>query len=491
MRRLALSLPKGLAAALALLLPACSAPADQPVSASSALPSAISAPSPNFVVILADDLGYDDVGCYWTPDPRPGFEKINTPNLDRLASEGVRFTDFYAAAHVCTPTRAALLTGSHPVRIGMSSFEPGGAGLVLGPADDSGLNPGEITIPELLKGRGYATACIGKWHLGHREPFQPRRHGFDVFFGGLFANDYGPDFKILRGGTVVEEAPVDQTTLTRRFTEESIRFLRENRDRPFFLYLAHTAPHIPLHADPRFAGKSARGVYGDLVEEVDGSAGEVLKTIAELGLDRKTLVFFTSDNGPDTRGPYAKRGQALPLRGTKATTREGGMRVPAIARWPGRIPAGTVTREVASVMDLLPTLAGLAGAEAPKDRILDGRDILPLLTTPGAKSPHEAFFYYSREKLEAVRSGRWKLAFARSNLDDIPYERKKKGVPPEEILPEALYDLEADIAESVNVIDKHPDVAARLRALAEKAREDLGDSAAGRKGRNVRPRGRL
>jgi len=435
---------------------------------------------PNVIVILADDLGYDDLGCYWTPDNRPGFEKIQTPNIDRLAAEGVRFTDYYAPSSVCSPSRAALMTGCYPVRVGF----PG----ILFPASLTGLNPDEVTLAEVLKGRGYATACVGKWHLGHLAPFSPRQHGFDSFYGMMFPNDMKP-FVLHRDETVIEPHP-DQKTLTEQFTEEAVKFVRAKHDQPFFLYLAYSAPHIPLNVSDGFRGKSARGLYGDVVECMDWGVGEVMKALDETGLADRTLVVFTSDNGPDTRGPYDKRGQAFPLRAAKATTREGGVRVPCVMRWPGHIPAGMVSSEIASSMDLLPTVAGIAGAQPPQDRIIDGKDILPLMTKPGAPSPHDAFFYYYGQKLEAVRSANWKLVFPRTAMDDTPYERKP-GAAKEALLPEALYDLAADVGETTDVIGKHPEVAARLRALAERMRGDLGDSATNQKGKNRRPVGRV
>jgi arylsulfatase A len=433
---------------------------------------------PNILVILTDDLGYDDVGCYWTPDNRPGFEKIQTPNIDRLAAEGARFTDYYAPSSVCSPSRAALMTGCYPVRVGF----PG----ILFSESLAGLNPYEVTLAEVLKGRGYATACVGKWHLGHLAPFTPRQHGFDAFYGLMFPNDMQP-FVLHRDETVVEPHP-DQKTLTEQFTEEAVKFVRAKRDHPFFLYLAYSAPHIPLHVPDRLRGKSARGLYGDVVECMDWGVGEVLRALDETGLADRTLVVFTSDNGPDTRGPYDKRGQAFPLRAAKATTREGGVRVPCMMRWPGRIPAGLVCREIASAMDVLPTVAGIAGVQLPQDRIIDGKDILPLMTKPGAASPHDAFFYYSGQKLEAVRSVNWKLVFPRTAMDDTPYERKQ-GAAKEALLPEALYDLATDVGETKDLIGQHPEVAQRLRAFAERMREDIGDSATNQKGKNRRPVG--
>jgi len=399
---------------------------------------------PNFVVIFTDDQGYQDLGCYGSPD-------IKTPRTDQMAAEGMRFTDFYVAAPVCTPSRAALLTGSYPARNGM-------AGGVLHPNSTNGLNPDEITIAEILKAQGYATACIGKWHLGDAPVFLPTRQGFDVYFGIPFSNDMGykpADVKetpLMRGEKVIEQ-PVDQRTLTERYTTESIKFITENKDRPFFLYLPHTMPHVPLFVSKKFAGKSARGLYGDVIEEIDWSTGRILDALKGLGLDDDTLLVFTSDNGPWlVKG--ADGGSALPLRDGKATTYEGGVRVPCVMRWPGHIPEGVVSHELATAMDLLPTMVALAGAEAPQDRVIDGRDIRALVAGEAeAKSPHEAFFYHTRQgALDGVRSGPWKL---------LLHE------------PAELYHLEKDISESTNVAAENPEVAARLRRLAADFADDL------------------
>jgi arylsulfatase len=370
----------------------------------------------------------------------------------------------------------------------MSSFGADGSGLVLAENHKEGLNPDEVTLAEVLKESGYATACIGKWHLGHLPAFSPLKHGFDSFFGMMFPNDMKP-FVLHRNDEVVDPNP-DQNLLAEQFTEAAVKFVRTKRDQPFFLYLAYSAPHIPLHVSERFRGKSARGLYGDVVECMDWGVGEVLKAVDESGLTNQTLVVLTSDNGPDTRGPYDKRGQAFPLRAAKATTREGGVRVPCVMRWPANIPSGLVCREIASSMDLLPTLAGIVDAHLPEDRILDGKVILPLMTEPNAASPHEAFYYYNLNKLEAVRSENWKLVFPRTPMDDAPYQRKKNAKP-EQLLPEALYDLTVDVGETQNLIEQHPDVARRLRALAQRMRGDIGDSTTGQVGKNIRPVGRV
>jgi len=419
---------------------------------------------PNFIVIFTDDQGYQDVGCFGAV----GFE---TPNLDRMAAEGAKFTDFYAAAPICSPSRAALLTGCYPPRVSIPR--------VLFPGDKIGLNLSEITIAEVLKSRGYATCCVGKWHLGDVPKFLPTRQGFDYYFGLPYSNDMKPPKSLCPGLPLIEgEEPIefdpDQNLLTKRYTEKAIEFIRKNKDRPFFVYLAHTMPHIPLGVSEEFRGKSERGLYGDVIMELDWSVGQILKTLKELGLDERTLVIFTSDNGPWlSKGKNG--GSAKPLRDGKFSTYEGGMREPCIMRWPGRIPAGMVCSEIATTMDFLPTLARLAGAELPKDRIIDGKDIYALMTKPGAKTPYEAFFYYFENQLEAVRSGKWKLI--------LEHKRGKRTFAL------ALYDLEKDISEQNDVSDKHPEVVRRLTKLAERIREDIGDSGKGIKGRNVREPG--
>jgi arylsulfatase A len=418
---------------------------------------------PNFVVILCDDLGYQDVGCFGSP-------LISTPNVDRMASEGMRFTDFYAAAPVCTPTRAALMTACYPLRVSLPS--------VLNARAAIGISARETLIPQVLKTRGYSTACIGKWHLGWQKEFLPTRHGFDSFFGLPYSNDMNkPEpVPLMRGEEIIEQ-PAVLETLTQRYTDEAIGFITKNRSRPFFLYLAHTFPHVPLAASDPFRGKSKRGLYGDVVECIDWSTGRILSTLKELGLDDNTLVVFTSDNGPWLiKGNDG--GCALPLRGGKGQTWEGGMREPCVMRWPGRIPAGTTCAEMASVMDLGPTVARLAGARMPTDRIIDGKDIWPLMTgQKGATSPQEAFFYYRLDQLQAVRSGRWKLVLAHNDVTD------KVDVP------QALYDLKADISETTDVSAKYPSIVRRLTSLVERMREDLGDQITGAPGKNRRPPG--
>jgi arylsulfatase A len=345
-----------------------------------------SADKPNIVIIFCDDVGYADIGVF-------GAKGYETPNLDRMAAEGVKFTDFYAAASLCTPSRAALLTGCYPQRVGLPS--------VLGPADKIGISDQEQTIAEILKPMGYATACYGKWHLGHHPKFLPTRHGFDEYFGLPYSNDMWPyhptnksfpDLPLIEGERIIEYNP-DQTQLTTWYTERAVRFIEKNKDRPFFLYLPHSMAHVPLFVSDKFKGKSERGLYGDVMMEIDWSVGQILSTLKRLDLDEKTLVIFCSDNGPWlSYGDHA--GSAEPLREGKGTSFDGGHREPTVMRMPGTIRSRIVCNEPASTMDILPTIAKLAGAKLPAHRI-DGKDIWPLMTgVPGAKSPHEAFLYY-------------------------------------------------------------------------------------------------
>jgi len=419
---------------------------------------------PNFIIIYADDLGYGDLGCY-------GSELISTPRLDRMAREGMKFTSFYSAAPVCTPSRAALMTGCYPMRVSLPHVINSGARI--------GINSSEITIAEMLKARGYKTCCIGKWHLGYQKPFLPTRHGFDSYFGLPYSNDMSvPNFPVplIRDEEIIEQ-PVVQETLTERYTQEAIRFITGNKDRPFFLYLPHTFPHVPLHVSERFRGRSKRGLYGDVVECIDWSTGEILDTLARLGIDEQTLVVFSSDNGP-WAAQKENGGSAGPLRGAKGSTWEGGMREPCIMRWPGHIPAGSICGEMAITFDLFPTFARLAGGRVPDDRIIDGRDIWPLMSgQPGARTPHDVFFYYMGQNLLAVRAGRWKLQLER----DGP----RVGT----VSSAELYDLETDIGEKVNLAKKYPKLVRSMRKLADQCREDLGDGLVGKIGKNCRPAG--
>lgn len=430
------------------------------------LAAAIAAASerlPNIIFIMADDLGYGDLSCYGSSD-------IRTPHIDGLAKDGIRFTDFYATSPICTPARASLLTGCYPRRIGMHEAETGH--WVLIPRNTRGLNPTETTMAELLRDKGYATACIGKWHLGDQPPHLPTEHGFDYYYGLPYSNDMAneqrgdPPLPMVEGKVVID-APVDQSTLTKRYTEKAIHFIESNKDRPFFLYLPHTFPHVPLFASEQFLGKSENGPYGDTVEEIDWSTGQILETLKRLDLDQDTLVIFTSDNGASGhRGSSNK-----PLSGSKGTTMEGGMRVPMVARWPGKIPAGSVTEALTTHMDMLPTFAAMTSAPMPELPI-DGKNILPiLLAEEDAESPHEAFYYYRRRQLQAVRSGEWKWhlplehTFPKWDTSDFVDENPRLG---------KLYHLGRDIGETQDVSEDHPEVVKKMTALAERAIKTLG-----------------
>ena len=435
---------------------------------------------PNIIVILADDLGYGDLGCYGSPN-------ISTPHLDRMAAEGLRCTSFYAAP-VCAPSRSQLMTGCYATRVNMARNPF--------PDSDYGLNPNEITVAELLRGAGYATMCIGKWHLGDAPEFLPTRQGFDSYFGVPFSNDmwrfhpkmppreneepllkqmreraaytgfhlqgtfYPPgvlenDLPLMRGEAVVEKNP-DQRQLATRYTEAALQFIEAQRNRPFFLYLAHHVPHVPLFVSEKFAGKSPRGLYGDVVMELDWSVGRILEQLKRLGLDERTLVVFMSDNGPWLHYGI-DGGSAGPLRDGKISTWEGGLRVPAIARWPGRIPAGRRTDAVAANFDLLPTLAQLAGAKVPSDRIIDGRDVWPLLAGETERSPHEFFHFLAgspegQVNYRGIRDEKWKLVFAVDRDGQFTNQE--------------LYDLGEDPGEKFDRAKQHPEVAERLVTAA-------------------------
>ncbi|MDD5521742.1 MAG: sulfatase [Kiritimatiellae bacterium] len=433
---------------------------------------------PNIIFILCDNLGYGDLGC-------TGNTRHRTPNVDRLAREGMTLTSFYASSPVCTPSRASAMTGCYAQRVNLHVNDTGG--LVLQPVSPKGLNPNEITIAEVLKTHDYATACIGKWHLGDQPEFLPTRQGFDHYFGIPYSDDMTeregkswPPLPLMRGEQVVE-APADRDTLTKRYTEDAIRFITENRNQPFFLYLPYAMPGSTRHpfASKAFKGKSVNGAYGDSVEELDWSLCEILATLQRLNLDDHTLIVWTSDNGtPNGPAPW---GSNAPMGGWAYSTAEGGMRMPCFVRWPGKVPAGTKSDELMTMMDLLPTFAQLAGTQVPTDRIIDGRDISPLLLgQPGAKSPHKVFYYYFVDQLQAVRDEQWKLC--------LPLETKRPGTKKAaKKIEAALYNVKTDLGETRNVIGEYPDVVARLMKLAEQAREDLGDL--NQPGKNSRPAG--
>ena len=437
---------------------------------------------PNIVIIYADDLGYADLECFGSPS-------ADTPHLDRMAGQGRKFTNFYVAQAVCSASRAALLTGCYPTRIGIQG--------ALGPAATHGINSDEVTIAELLKGRGYATAIYGKWHLGHYPQFLPTRHGFDDYFGLPYSNDMWPkhptakfpDLPLIDGEKTIELNP-DQSKLTTWYTERAVKFIEANKQRPFFLYVPHAMPHVPLFVSEKHAGKSERGLYGDVIREIDWSVGQILQTLTKLSLDENTLVIFTSDNGPwlsyGTHG-----GSARPFREGKGTAWEGGVRVPCVMRWPGKIQANSECSELAATIDVLPTIAKLVGAELPARKI-DGLDISSLLLNASAKTPHEAYWYYWGDGLHAIRSGKWKLHFPHNYVHvDLPGENGLPGKLSQPKTELALYDLENDIGELDNVSAQNPEVVARLTALAEVARDDLGDALTKCVGKNLRPAGRL
>ena len=421
---------------------------------------------PNLIVIFADDLGYGDLGIY-------GHPTIQTPRLDRMAQEGLKFTQFYVAASVCTPSRAGLMTGRLPIRSGMASDNR----RVLFPDSRRGLPPEEITIAEVLKEQGYATAAIGKWHLGHMPEYTARRHGFDYFFGLPYSNDMDRvpslpareqfadpkseywDLTLLRNEEVIER-PAQQETLTRRYTEEAISFMREHRDGPFFIYLAHSMVHVPLFRSEEFAGKSRRGLYGDAVEEIDATVGMILDALREEGIEENTLVVFTSDNGPWL--VYGEQGGSSGLlHGGKGMTWEGGMRVPGIAWWPGHVSAGSVSPSVASTMDLLPTMLDYTSGTMPDSITLDGASLRPILDGAVDTEIRDEFFYYRGATLYAARMGKWKAHFITEWAYRSDTERTEHDPP-------LLFNLDVDPEERFNVAEQHPDiVAAILERVAE------------------------
>ncbi len=445
---------------------------------------------PNFIVIFTDNLGYGDIEPF-------GSTLHRTPHLNRMAEEGRRFTHFCVTAGVCTPSRASIMTGCYSQRVSMHLNERDHH--VLRPISPYGLHPDEKTIAEVLKERGYATAAVGKWHLGDQPPFWPTRQGFDEYLGVPYSDDmtervwdqdgsHWPPLPLMENETVID-APVDRDYLTQGETKRALDFIERHRDRPFFLYLPQAMPgstSAPF-ASPDFKGRSRNGPWGDAIEELDWSAGQILEKLRETGLAEKTLVIWTSDNGAPIKPDRSdlSRGSNRPLFGTGYTTAEGAFRVPTIAWWPGTIPAGTTCEELASTMDLFPTFAKLAGGDAPTDRKIDGRDIRPLLLgEPGAKSPHEAYFYYYLDQLQAVRSGPWKLFLPLDEFARHPhFKAGEKNTPP------LLFNVVEDIGSQHNVVDQHPEIVTRLTALADQMRADLGDR--GAPGPGIRPPGRV
>lgn len=426
---------------------------------------------PNIIIIFTDDMGYGDLACY-------GNQLNKTPNIDRLANEGVKFTDFYAGASLCTPSRAGLLTGTYPVRNSMATNYRGEC--VCFPVDEMGLNPDEITIAELLKQKDYKTALIGKWHLGDQPEFLPTRQGFDYYYGVPYSNDTDagrfkwrgnnqfydqPDIPLMRNETVIEQ-PVVQPTLTQRYTLEATNFIKQNKKNPFFLYYAHTMPHYPISASEGFVGKSANGLYGDVIEEIDWSVGEITKTLSEQGLLENTVIIFTSDNGAPRTYKEASNGD---LSGFKGTDMEGGFRVPMLMSWKGTLPEGKVTNGISSVMDFLPTIAHITGIELPQDRVIDGKNLFEMVSNPGnVESPHAYFAYYLMDQMKAIRVGDWKLHLP---LDEY-INMWAKDLGPREA---KLYNLKDDLGETNDLSAENPDLVEQLTVMAKVASAWIGD----------------
>lgn len=452
--------------------------------------------SPNVVVIFMDDMGYADIGPF-------GAEGYETPNLNRMAEEGRIFTDFYVTQAVCSASRAGLLTGCYNVRVGI-----GGA---LGPKSQIGINSNEVTLGEIAKQKGYATACYGKWHLGHHKQFLPMQNGFDDYFGLPYSNDMWPyhpgvrhlpmeerikkwpHLPLIDGNEIInaEVRAKDQEQLTTQYTERAVAFIEKHKDEPFLVYLPHSMVHVPLYVSDRFRGKSPSGLFGDVMMEIDWSVGQILDTLRKHHLENNTLVIFTSDNGPWlSYGDHA--GSAGPLREGKGTMFDGGCRESCVMWWPGKIPAGASCSVPAMTIDILPTVAHLIGAELP-DHKIDGKNIWPLMAgEPDAVSPHEAYFFYWGRQLQAVRSGRWKLHFPHDYRTLAGRPGGKDGIPAnysQGRIELSLFDLDNDIGETTNVADQHPEVVQRLQHLADEMRKDLGDN--NTKGNGIRPAGKI
>lgn len=468
-------------------------PANSDSAAFAAPPTSANAPRPNVIIIYMDDMGYADIGPF-------GGDQTITPNLNQLAADGRRFTDFYVAQAVCSASRASLMTGCYNVRIGIMG--------ALGPKSRIGLNPSETTLAEVCRSQGYATACFGKWHLGHSRQFLPLQQGFDQYYGLPYSNDMWPfhpevlhlpmeerlkawpQLPLYEGNDVIdpEVTAEEQTLLTRQYTERAVAFIESSRSRPFFLYLPHTMVHVPLFAGEQFRGKTGKGTFADVVAEIDWSVGRIVDTLRRLGLEQNTLLVFTSDNGPWlSYGNHA--GSAGSLREGKGTMFDGGCRVPCLMKWPAAIPPGTVCHEPAMTIDLLPTVAELIGAPPPELPI-DGLSIAPLMLGEHQKSPHEALYFYWGPELQAVRSGPWKLHFPHAYRTLAGKSGGRDGMPARyqnANIEESLFDLASDPGESRNVASEHPEIVARLKTLADLARNELGDT--NRKGRGFRPAG--
>ncbi|UUO08845.1 sulfatase [Blastopirellula sp. J2-11] len=454
--------------------------------------------TPNIVIIFIDDMAYADIGPF-------GAKDYPTPHLDQLAQEGTVCTDFYVTQAVCSASRAGLLTGCYNIRVGIQG--------ALGPQAKIGINSAETTLAEICKQKGYATACYGKWHLGHHEEFLPLQHGFDDYVGLPYSNDMWPyhpalrnlpkdeqrkrypDLPLYEKNEIIdtEVTPEEQRNLTTLYTEKAVKFIDDNHAKPFFLYVPHSMVHVPLYVSDKFAGKSGAGIFGDVVMEVDWSVGQIIEALRRNKLDENTLVIFTSDNGPWlSYGDHA--GSAGPLREGKGTMFDGGCREPTIFWQPGTIPASKTCSTPMMTIDILPTVADLIGAKLP-DHKIDGKDIWPIITgQPDAKSPHEAYFFYYGNQLQAIRSGKWKMHFPHGyrtlngrpgGKDGLPtnYEQARIGLE--------LFDLESDIGETTDVKESHPEVVARLQKLGDQARADLGDGLTKTKGAGLRPVGRV
>ncbi len=455
--------------------------------------------TPNIVLIFMDDLGYGDIGAN-------GATNYQTPNIDKMASEGIRFTNFLAAQAVCSASRAALLTGCYPNRIGFSG--------ALAPTSTIGINANETTLAEVLKEKGYKTAIYGKWHLGHQKQFLPLQHGFDEYFGLPYSNDMWPvdydgspapegHFKkkayptlpLIQNNERIEDITTleQQGMLTSRYTEKAVDFIKRNKNNPFFLYLPHSMPHVPINASPRFRGKSQQGLYGDVIMEIDWSIGEVLKALKANGLDKNTLVIVTSDNGPWLNyGNHA--GSSGGYREGKGTSYEGGQRVPCVMRWKGTMPEGLVCNKLSSTIDLLPTIAKFCQAKLPSNKI-DGLDISELLKGNLSAEPRKSFYYYyHKNSLEAVRKGNWKLVLAHNGRTYEGFQPGNDGYPGQvnenSLVPMALYDLRRDPGERYDVQKTYPKIVEELLQLAEEAREDLGDDITQKTGKNNREAGK-
>jgi len=451
--------------------------------------------SPNVVVIFIDDMGYADIGPF-------GAKGYATPHLDRMAKEGRKFTDFYVTQAVCSASRAGLLTGCYNVRVGILG--------ALGPKSTHGINENEMTLAEVCKQKGYATACYGKWHLGHHKKFLPMQHGFDDYFGLPYSNDMWPyhpgvlhlpmeqrlkkwaHLPLIDGNSIINPRVTgkDQEQLTTQYTERAVQFIEKNKNNPFFVYLPHSMVHVPLYVSDKFKGKSGAGLFGDVMMEVDWSVGQILETLRKHKLEKDTLVIFTADNGPWlSYGDHA--GSAAPLREGKGTMFDGGCRESTLMWWPGTIPAGSVCKTPAMTIDILPTVADLIDAKLPNHTI-DGKNIINLVKGASDESPQEAYYFYYGKQLQAIRMGKWKLHFPHGYRTMAGKPGGKGGIPTkysQARIDLSLFDLDKDIGETTDVKEKHPEILAKMQQLGEAMRTELGDNK--RQGKGQRQAGRL